>query len=151
MKSEKLGKSDNLAETLKDLTINNAEYYVSDSGNTNDANGNPARDSKTVTHRSDGKKVNFTDTSNGILQHKLLSNRTLLIVITTMDTRIDNRVATCGGTPHMLAAPTTKEVITDVSRISAWFTRTPRHVIRTGRYNSTQGNTCIAVSPPPRG
>ena len=60
--SEKLDKSDELAETLKDLTINNAEYYVSNSANVNNAKGNPVRYLKTVTHTSDGKKRKVTDT-----------------------------------------------------------------------------------------
>ena len=34
--SEDLNKSDKLVETLEDLTINDAEYYVSDSANAND-------------------------------------------------------------------------------------------------------------------
>ena len=37
------------------------------------------------------------DTSNVILQQILLSNRTLLIITTTMVTRIEINIATCGG------------------------------------------------------
>ena len=66
--SEKLDKSDELAEMLKDLNINNAEYYVSDSVNKNDAKGDPARNPNTVTHTSDGNKRKDTYTSNRILQ-----------------------------------------------------------------------------------
>ena len=64
--NENLDKSDGLAETLKELTINDAGYYVSDSANTNDAKGNPERNPKTVTHTGGGKKINITYTSNGI-------------------------------------------------------------------------------------
>ena len=101
--SEKLDKSDALAEMLKELTINDAGYYASDSANANDAICDPASDPKTVTHTSDGNKRKVTDTSNRDLQQKLLSNRTLPIVTTTMDPRIDNRIATCGEIPHTLA------------------------------------------------
>ena len=55
------------------------------------------------------------DTSNGDPQHKLLSNRTLPIVTTNMDPRIDDMILTCEGNPHLLATPTTKEVITDAA------------------------------------
>ena len=106
--SEKLDKSYELAETLKDLTINDAEYYVSDSANTNDAKCNPASNLKTVTQTSDRKKIKVTYTSNGILQQKILSNRTLLIFTTTMDTRIEDMISTCGGTPHTIATPKMK-------------------------------------------
>ena len=43
---EKLDTSDKLAETLKGLTINDSEYYVSNSATTNDAKGDPASDPK---------------------------------------------------------------------------------------------------------
>ena len=54
--SEKLNKSDEMAEALNILTINDSEYYVSDSANANDAKGDTASDTKTVTYTSDGKK-----------------------------------------------------------------------------------------------
>ena len=46
--SEKLVKSDELAERLNFLRINDAEYYISDSVNTNDAKGDPAKRSKDI-------------------------------------------------------------------------------------------------------
>ena len=56
---------------LKDLTINDDEYYVSNSATTNDEKGNPASNLNTVIHTSDGKgKV--MDIINGISQQKLL-------------------------------------------------------------------------------
>ena len=42
--SEKLDKLDELADTLKYLTINDDECYVSDSVTANDTKGRPARD-----------------------------------------------------------------------------------------------------------
>ena len=52
---------------LKDFTINDAEYYVSNSANSNDAKIEPASNPKTVNHTSDGKgKVE--DTRNVIFQ-----------------------------------------------------------------------------------
>ena len=91
--SEKLEKLDKLANTLKDFTINYAEYYVSNSSIANERKGDPASDLKTVIHTSDRKRQ-FTDTSKRKFQQKLLSNRTLPFVVLTMDTRIDDRIAT---------------------------------------------------------
>ena len=54
--SEKLDKSDEVAETLKDFTINDVEYYVSNSENSNDAKIEPASNPKTVNHTSDGRE-----------------------------------------------------------------------------------------------
>ena len=115
LKSEKLDKSDALAGTLKESKINDAGYFASYSENANDAKGNNSSDPKTVTHTSDRNKIKVMDTSNGDPQHKLLSNRTLPIVTTNMDPRIDDMILTCEGNPHLLATPTTKEVITDVA------------------------------------
>ena len=68
MTSEKIDKSDDPEETLKYLTINDSEYYVSDSANDNDAKGDPESNPKTVTRTSDGKKRKGMDTSNGFQQ-----------------------------------------------------------------------------------
>ena len=57
--SDKLYESDDLAETLKYLTINDAEYYVSDLANTIDAKDNPENVPKTVTHTSDRNKKGY--------------------------------------------------------------------------------------------
>ena len=85
---------------------------------TNDAKVDPTNDPKTVTHSSGGKgKV--TNTSNGILQQKLLSNRTLPVVVLTIDPRIDNRIATIGGAYQTILTPATKEVVVDAACGSA--------------------------------
>ena len=75
LKIEKRNKSDALAETLKGLKINGAGYYESYAANENDAKGDTASHPKVATHTSDGKKRKVTDTSNGFLQQKLLSNQ----------------------------------------------------------------------------
>ena len=54
--SGKLDKSVELADTLKDLTINNSKYYVSNSVTTSDAQDDLTRNLKTVTHTSNGKE-----------------------------------------------------------------------------------------------
>ena len=62
--SEKLDKLDELEDTLKDFTINNAKYYASNSATASDAQGDLTRNLKTVTHTSN-RKEKLTDTSNG--------------------------------------------------------------------------------------
>ena len=61
--SQKRNKLDALAETLKTLKINDAEYYKSDSENTNYVKGDPASNPKVSTHTSKGG-IKVTDTSN---------------------------------------------------------------------------------------
>ena len=53
--SEKLDKLDDLADTLKDLTINDNKYYASNSVTTSDAQGDLTRNPKTVTYTSNRK------------------------------------------------------------------------------------------------
>ena len=87
-RNEKLDKSDELTDALKDLTINDAKYYKSDTATAGNAKGDPTRDLKTVTHiRNGNEKV--TDTSNGNFEQKLLSNRTFPVVAQKMNPRIE--------------------------------------------------------------
>ena len=60
--SEKLEKLDKLADAVKKLTINNAEYYELNTATASDAQGDLTSDPETVTH-----------TSNGIFEQKILS------------------------------------------------------------------------------
>ena len=53
--SEKIDKSDDLEDTLKDFKTNHAKYYKSKSANTIHAKGNFIRNLKTVTHSSNRK------------------------------------------------------------------------------------------------
>ena len=146
--SEKLDKLDELSDMLKDLKINNTEYYVSNSATANYTKVNHARNPKTVTHTSDGKgKV--AESSNIILQQKLFSNQTLPVVVPTMDPRIDNRTANIGGASQTLLTPATKEVVADAARGSAWVHRNPRHVIQVVRNGSTPGDTGLVVRSKP--
>ena len=126
--SKKLDKSDDLEETLNDLTVNDYVYYVSDSANANDTIGDPGSNPKIVPHNGDGKIKNVMDTRNRILQQALLSNRILPILTTKINPRIDNSIATCGGTPHTLAMPRTKGLIIETVRSGVQVNWTPRHV-----------------------
>ena len=125
--SERLNNLDVLSKTLKGLKINDAGYYESESSNKNDAKEDPASDPKVATHTSDGKKIKVTDTRNVNLQQKLLSHQTLPIITTTIEPRITDMFATCGGTTHVLATTNTKGVITDMAHRSAPVLQTPGH------------------------
>ena len=65
-----------------------------------------------------------------------------------MDPRMYDSIETCGKTPHTIATPMTKEIITGTARSSVWVNQTSRHVNQMGRYGSTPGDNTIAVRPP---
>ena len=67
--SEKLDKSDDLVDAVKNLTINDAKYYESIIEAENDAQGNITRNPETVTHTSNGNET-VTNTRNGNLNNK---------------------------------------------------------------------------------
>ena len=67
--SEKIYKLDDMENTLKYFTINDTEYYVSNSATANDTKGYHESDLKTVTHTSD-RKGKFIYTSKIILNKK---------------------------------------------------------------------------------
>ena len=64
--SNKIDKSDELLYALRNLTINNAIYYVSNSATARDAQVNLTCNPKTVTNTIN-RKEKVTDTSNGNL------------------------------------------------------------------------------------
>ena len=53
--SENINKSDELVDTVKNLTINDAEYYESNIATGSDAQGGLTRNPETVNHTSKGK------------------------------------------------------------------------------------------------
>ena len=96
-----------LADALKDLKINNAEYYESVTGTASDEQGDPTRDPKKVTHTSNSKgKV--TDTNNGNYEQKLMSNWTLTVIVPTMNLKKNRRIVPIVTAPQMILAPETK-------------------------------------------
>ena len=52
--SEKLDESDELVDAVKNLTMNDAEYYESHTATVSDVQGNFTRNPETVTHTSKG-------------------------------------------------------------------------------------------------
>ena len=53
-RSEKLDKSDDLLDAVKNLTINDTKYYESNTATANDAQGNLTCNPETVTHTNNG-------------------------------------------------------------------------------------------------
>ena len=141
---EKLDKLDDLAEALKNFTINYAKYYDSDTANASDAQGDTTQNTRTVTHTINWK-VKVTDTSSGNFKQKLLSNRTLHVVVPTMNPIIDPRIIPIVAAPQTLLMPETKEVVVDAACSDAWVNRNLRRVSRTGIDGSTPGNVCNDV------
>ena len=72
-------------------------------------------------------------------------NQILPIITTTIDPRVYDRVATCGGTHRALTTPTMKGFITDVARSSAPILRTPGNVVWTVRDGTTPHDFDVAV------
>ena len=72
----------------------------------------------------------------GILK-KILINRTIPVVVPTMNLRIDKRIAPLVVAPQTLLIPATKEVVVDAALGGAWINSTPRQVSRTGVDGST--------------
>ena len=138
---------DELADMLKDLTINDAEYYASKSATKNDVKGNPASNPKTVTHTSD-RKGKVTDTSNGKIQQKLVGKQTLPVVVLMMNLSIEKRIAPIGGYYQTLLPPATKEVVEDAA-CGMWVNWTPGQIIQTGVNGSTPGYTGMYVRSKP--
>ena len=52
--SEKLDKSEELVDTVNNLTINDARYYESNTATKSDVKGDLTRNPETVTHTSNG-------------------------------------------------------------------------------------------------
>ena len=87
-----------MADAIKDFTINDAKYYESNSGTASDTQGDFTSNPETVTHTS-SKNETVTHTSNGNFEQKLLINRTIPVVLMTMNPRIDQRILPIIVTP----------------------------------------------------
>ena len=81
-----------------------------------------------------------------VILKKILSNRTIPVVVPKMNPGIDQRIAPILVAPQTLLTPATKEVVADAASGGAWVNRTPRKPIRTGVDGSTPGNIRNSVS-----
>ena len=87
----------------------------------------------------------FSDTINGNFQHKVLSNWTLVVVVSKTNLRINDRIAPIGGASKTLLTTATKEVVMEKAIGGAWVNQTPVQVICTGSDGSTPVDTGMAV------
>ena len=127
------------------MTINDAGYYNLDK---NDAEDNQKSAPKVDTHTSDEKERKVTETTNRNPPQKLLSNRTLPIITTLIDPWIPDGIETCGGTPHVRPTPTSKVVITDVTRSSVRIFQTHAGVSKKDRDGTTPHNCNTSIKSP---
>ena len=98
-KSEKLDISDELVDAVKYLTINDAGHCESNIVTESDVPGNLTRNTETVTHTINGNET-VTHTINGNCIQKLLSNRTIPVVVSTTNLLIYHRIAPISGTTN---------------------------------------------------
>ena len=66
------------------------------------------------------------DTTNGDFELTLLSNRTLPVIILTMNLSIDPRIVPIVVLPQTLLTPKTKEVFVEAACGNEWVKRTPQ-------------------------
>ena len=136
---------DELEEAANNLTINDAKYYESNTSTASDAQGDLTCNLETVNHTSNGNET-VTHTSNVIFEQKLLSNRSIPVVVPMTNLMIDQRIAPIILEPQTLLTPATKEVAADAASGGTWVNKTLRKVSQTGVSGSTPGNICNNVS-----
>ena len=132
--SDELNKSDKLVDSVKNLKINDAKYYESNTAIASDAQGNPTRNEETVTH-----------TNNGNFGLKLLSYWTIPALPLPTNPLIDQGIAPIVLMPQTFLTSATKEVVVDAASGGAWNHRTPHEISRTGIDGSTSGNICNSI------
>ena len=114
--SEKKDKSDKLVDTVKNLTINEADYYESNTATASDTQGDITSNPYKITH-----------TSNIFLEQELLSYRTIPVLPPQK-----TEIVAIKLTPQTLLMPTTKEIAADAASGGGWMSRTTKRVSRTG-------------------
>ena len=122
---------DEIEDSIKSLTIDDAEYFESNTATASDAQGNLTSHPETVTHAS-----------NIIFEQKLLSCRTIPILPPPTNLGIASIILP----PPMLVKPTTKEIVAHAVSSSACTSRILRQVSSTGDNGSTPCNIDNAIS-----
>ena len=100
---------------------------------------------KAVIHTSN-KKGKVTDTNNGNFEQTLLSNRTLTVVVPTMNPRIEPKHFPIVVAPRMLLTPDTEEVVRNAACGGTWVNNTPWQVIRTDVNGSNPGDVLVLLA-----
>ena len=127
---------DELIDTVKKLTINDAKYYESNTATTSDAHSDITCNPEKFTHTSNGNET-VTHTSNGNFEQQLLSNRTIPVLTLVMNLGIDQGTAPIILAPQTLLMTETKEVVADTEFGGALKNRNMRKVSMTGVNGST--------------
>ena len=136
---------DDLVDAVNIFTINDAKYYKSNTVTASDAQGDITRNLETGTHSSNRNKT-VTHISNGNFEQKILSNRTISVVVQAISSGIEQIISPIVMAPQTILMPVIKEVVTDVDSGSTWVNRTPQKSIRTGVNRITPGYIRNAVS-----
>ena len=125
---------DKLVYAVKNLTINDAEYYESKTATASDSQGNIKRNPETASRNSNIKP-----------KQRLLSYRTIPVLPLTTNLVVYQGIAPIILALHMFLMPATKEVVADAASGRAWIKMTLRQVSRTGVDGSTPGNIFNAI------
>ena len=96
------------------MTIKDSEYSESYTDTASDAQGDLTHNLETVTHTSNGNET-VTHTNNGDFEKNLLSDRTIPVIVLTMNPGIEQIIAPIVVTPQALLVPAMKEVVADAA------------------------------------
>ena len=96
------------------MKINDAKYYESNTETAGDAQFDPTQNPEIVANTSNGNET-VIHASNGNFEQKILSKRTIPVVVPTINPRIDQRVAPILVVPKTILVPATKEVISNAA------------------------------------
>ena len=123
-----------MVDAVKNLTINDAKYYGSNTATASDSQGDLTLNPETVTHNINRNET-VTHARKGNFEQNLFSNRTIPLAVLLINPKIDQNIS-----------PATKEVVADTASGSACDNRNPRQVSPTGVDRITPGNIFHAVS-----
>ena len=141
-----------MVDAVNKLTINDSKYYESNKSTAIDTQGDLTRNMEIVTHTSNANET-VTDTSNGKFEQKILSDRTIPVVVLKMNPRIDQRIAPIVMEPHTILTPAAKKVVANTASGVAWVNRNPQQVIQTGVNGSTpcdiRNDVSVKYAPAP--
>ena len=107
---EKLDKSYELVDAVKQFTINDAKYYDSNTATTSDAQGDLTCYLDAVTHTSNWNEI-VIYTSNRIFEQNLLFNWTIPVSPLEMNTGIDQVIVPIILSPQTLLEPAKKKFL----------------------------------------
>ena len=116
---------DGLVDTVKKLTINDSEYYESDTATASDTQDDPIYNPEKVNHTGN-RNERVTNTNNGNFEQKLLSNRTIPIVVRTMIPRIEQSIAPIVMAPQTILIPMMKESVVHMASGGTGVNKTPQ-------------------------